>query len=291
MRVVRDPSQAEEVAQEAFLEIWRTASRFDPDTRQRRLVDPDAGPPQGGRPGSLGRGSTRRDTTYHQGNQGVEHDSTAEAAQASMEARRVRQAMDSLTEVQREALELAYLQGLHAHGGRHHARPPSGHGQDTNPGRTDPSPRHDGGGTVTELTARTVRCLRRRCTRRRRAQQPSSGTSHSAPTASDEVASLREATALMADDAATDPSPGPARLRAGGHQERSARSRPRPPSAPPTDSAPRPLRTMTPIAPVLPMRPRRRRDRRPGRGRGSHPGRRRRRGAPALAGRPRPSPR
>src|SRR6195952_3531607 len=29
VRVVRDPSQAEEVAQEAFLEIWKTASRFD----------------------------------------------------------------------------------------------------------------------------------------------------------------------------------------------------------------------------------------------------------------------
>src|ERR1700710_129891 len=29
VRVVRDPSQAEEVAQEALLEIWRTASRFD----------------------------------------------------------------------------------------------------------------------------------------------------------------------------------------------------------------------------------------------------------------------
>src|SRR4051794_35856903 len=31
LRVVRDPSQSEEVTQEAFLEIWRTASRFDPD--------------------------------------------------------------------------------------------------------------------------------------------------------------------------------------------------------------------------------------------------------------------
>ena len=30
VRIVRDPAQAEEVAQEAFLEIWRTASRFDP---------------------------------------------------------------------------------------------------------------------------------------------------------------------------------------------------------------------------------------------------------------------
>ncbi len=30
LRVVRDPAQAEEVTQEAYLEIWRTAARFDP---------------------------------------------------------------------------------------------------------------------------------------------------------------------------------------------------------------------------------------------------------------------
>ena len=55
--------------------------------------------------------STRRDTTYHQQNQTVDHDSTAEAAQASMEAHRVRSALESLTAVQREALELAYFGG------------------------------------------------------------------------------------------------------------------------------------------------------------------------------------
>ncbi len=111
VRVVRDPAQAEEVTQEAFLEIWRTASRFDRDRGSavswiltlvhRKAVD---------RVRSA-EASTRRDTAYHQSNHGIEHDSTAEAAQASMEARRVRQALGSLTEVQREALELAYFKG------------------------------------------------------------------------------------------------------------------------------------------------------------------------------------
>jgi RNA polymerase sigma-70 factor (ECF subfamily) len=111
VRVVRDPSQAEEVVQESFLEIWRTASRFDAGKGRavswiltlvhRKAVD---------RVRSA-EASTRRDTTYHQGSQTVEHDSTAEAAHASMEARRVRQALDSLTEVQRVALELAYFKG------------------------------------------------------------------------------------------------------------------------------------------------------------------------------------
>ena len=111
VRVVRDPAQAEEVTQEAFLEIWRTASRFDRERGSavswvltlvhRKAVD---------RVRSA-EASTRRDTTYHQSNVAVEHDSTAEAAQASMEARRVRQALGSLTEVQREALELAYFKG------------------------------------------------------------------------------------------------------------------------------------------------------------------------------------
>lgn len=111
LRVVRDPAQAEEVTQEAYLEIWRTASRFDPDrgsalgwlltithrTAVDRVRSADA--------------STRRDTSYHHQNQPVEHDSTSEAAQASLEAHRVRSAMAALTEVQREAVGLAYFGG------------------------------------------------------------------------------------------------------------------------------------------------------------------------------------
>jgi RNA polymerase sigma-70 factor (ECF subfamily) len=111
VRVVRDPSQAEEVAQEAFLEIWRTSGRFDPargsplgwllTIAHRKAVDRVRSAEAAG----------RRDTTYQRQNQAVDHDATAEAATASLEARRVRGALASLTPVQREALELAYFGG------------------------------------------------------------------------------------------------------------------------------------------------------------------------------------
>ena len=111
LRVVRDPAQAEEVTQEAFLEIWRTASRFD-DQRgsalswlltigHRKAVDRVR----------AAEASSRRDTRYHDTNQPVAHDETAEAATATFEAQRVRHAMQSLTQVQREAIGLAYFGG------------------------------------------------------------------------------------------------------------------------------------------------------------------------------------
>lgn len=111
LRVVRDPAQAEEVSQEAFLEIWRSSGRFDKNRGSpmgwlltivhRKAVD---------RVRSA-EASTRRDASYHQQNQPVPHDSTAEAAHASLEAHRVRTALGSLTPIQREALELAYFGG------------------------------------------------------------------------------------------------------------------------------------------------------------------------------------
>jgi RNA polymerase sigma-70 factor (ECF subfamily) len=111
LRVVRDRAQAEEVTQEVFLEIWRTASRYDADRgsalswlmtiAHRKAVD---------RVRSA-EASSRRDLTYHQRNHTVDHDVTADAAHASLDARRVRTALTQLTEVQREALELAYFGG------------------------------------------------------------------------------------------------------------------------------------------------------------------------------------
>ena len=111
VRVVRDPAQAEEVAQEAFLEIWRTATRFDPDKGSatawmltivhRKAVD---------RVRSA-EAATRRDVSYHEQNRTIDHDATADAAHASLEAHRVRSALGGLTPVQREAIELAYFGG------------------------------------------------------------------------------------------------------------------------------------------------------------------------------------
>jgi RNA polymerase sigma-70 factor, ECF subfamily len=111
LRVVRDPAQAEEVTQEVYLQAWRTASRYD-ETRgsalawlmtlaHRRAVDRVR----------AAEAASRQDTTYHQTTQVVPHDTTAEAAETSIEARRVRTALTELTTVQREALELAYFGG------------------------------------------------------------------------------------------------------------------------------------------------------------------------------------
>lgn len=111
LRVVRDPAQAEEVVQEAFLEVWKTSTRFDSDRGSalswlmtichRKAVD---------RVRSA-EASTRRDTSYSQHNQTIDTDTTSDAAQASMEAQRVRNALKGLTDVQREAIELAYFGG------------------------------------------------------------------------------------------------------------------------------------------------------------------------------------
>ena len=133
LRVVRDPAQAEEVTQEAFLEIWRTAARFDPERGSaiswlltighRKAVD---------RVRSA-EASTRRDTKYHDTNQPIAHDETAEAATAddgsTTSTPRPAAAHRGTTRSDRPGV----LRGIHAHGGGHDARSPGRHGQDPHP--------------------------------------------------------------------------------------------------------------------------------------------------------------
>ena len=111
LRVVRNPAQAEEVVQEAYLDAWRSSSRYEPSRGSalgwlltivhRKAVD---------RVRSA-EAASQRDAVYHRETQQVEHDQTAESAHASLEAQRVRGAVATLTAVQREAVELAFFGG------------------------------------------------------------------------------------------------------------------------------------------------------------------------------------
>lgn len=108
-RVLRDPAQAEEVAQEVMLEVWRTAARFEPDRgspqawvamiAHRRAVD---------RVRSV-QAATRRDDQAAL--PADSHDEVAEAVEAKLERERVRRCLGSLTELQRESIVLAYYSG------------------------------------------------------------------------------------------------------------------------------------------------------------------------------------
>jgi RNA polymerase sigma-70 factor (ECF subfamily) len=113
-RVVRNPAQAEEVTQEVFVEVWRSASRFDPGRgtarswimtfAHRRAVD---------RVRSAER-SARRDDLAARRDQGRPYDEVAERVEAGLEREHVRRSLDALTELQREAVVLAYYGG-HTH--------------------------------------------------------------------------------------------------------------------------------------------------------------------------------
>jgi len=108
-RVVRDPAQSEEIAQEVLLEIWRTASRFDAakgspmawvmTLAHRRAVD---------RVRSTQKQAERerRTATLE-----VPYDEVAEAVETSLEQERVRRCLDALTDLQRESVTLAYYSG------------------------------------------------------------------------------------------------------------------------------------------------------------------------------------
>jgi RNA polymerase sigma-70 factor (ECF subfamily) len=110
-RVVRDPAQAEEVAQEALVEVWRTAARYDPERgsatswiltiTHRRAVDRV-------RSAQAGAERERRVAVSH-----VEtpYDDVVEEVAASLEQQQVRRCLEGLTDLQREALTLAYYGG------------------------------------------------------------------------------------------------------------------------------------------------------------------------------------
>jgi RNA polymerase sigma-70 factor, ECF subfamily len=112
LRIVRDGSQAEDVVQEAFLDLWRGAARFDPSRSRpasylltfvhRRAVDlvrREEARPQ--------RGGDVEDIAARAGKDDVPASLVAREQGAS-----VRRALADLPPPQREVLELAYFNGL-----------------------------------------------------------------------------------------------------------------------------------------------------------------------------------
>jgi RNA polymerase sigma-70 factor (ECF subfamily) len=111
-RVLVDPAQSEEVAQEVFLEIWQSASRFDPNKgsgttwiltmAHRRAID------------RIRASQSGRDRDLRVGirDYSPDYDNVSEQAEIRLENERVRQAMQRLTELQRQAITLAYYEGF-----------------------------------------------------------------------------------------------------------------------------------------------------------------------------------
>ncbi|MFE2282939.1 ECF RNA polymerase sigma factor SigK [Streptomyces sp. NPDC059443] len=111
--VLRDRAQAEEVAQEVLVEVWRTAGRYRADRgtvrawvltmAHRRAVD---------RVRSVQASVDRERRAARLDAALPEFDEVSEAAMDHEERERVRRCLSSLTEIQRQSVSLAYYRGL-----------------------------------------------------------------------------------------------------------------------------------------------------------------------------------
>ena len=110
-RLLVDHAQSEEVTQEVFLEIWQSAARYEPSKggastwiltmAHRRAIDRIR----------ASQSSRDRDVKIGIRDYVSEYDNVAQTVETTIEHERVKEAMTQLTELQRQAVTLAYYGG------------------------------------------------------------------------------------------------------------------------------------------------------------------------------------
>jgi RNA polymerase sigma-70 factor (ECF subfamily) len=110
-RVLRDPAQSEEVAQEVLIEVWRCAARFDArrgsamawimTLAHRRAVD------------RVRSAQASAEREYRAGlrDHTPAFDEVTEQVERRLEREQVRRCLEQLTELQHESVTLAYYRG------------------------------------------------------------------------------------------------------------------------------------------------------------------------------------
>jgi RNA polymerase sigma-70 factor, ECF subfamily len=112
LRVLRDPGYSEETTQDVYLQVWRGAANYNPSAgsplawlltlAHRPAVDRVRSE----------QSASQRDSRYGAANVELPADRVAEAVIQLDEQRQVVECLGSLTDPQRECLQLAYYEGL-----------------------------------------------------------------------------------------------------------------------------------------------------------------------------------
>ncbi len=111
-RVLRDRGYSEETTQDVYLQVWRIADSYNPASgsalswlltlAHRRAVDRVRSE----------QAATQRESRYGSATADTDTDYVSDAVIVGDEHRRVAACLDSLTDLQRECIKLAYYEGL-----------------------------------------------------------------------------------------------------------------------------------------------------------------------------------